>query len=84
MIETAVRGPHWRGAAEVFRERSNFQAQLKQEENQRKAGERERSRVADYLRQHKDLNRADVRFPIENLKSAVHYTQPHPTINVFA
>lgn len=83
MITTATSGPHWRGAGQVFNERSNFKAKLQRDDSLRKAPERERTRVADYLRVHKDLNRAAVRYPIENLKNAVNITRPPSVINIF-
>lgn len=83
MITTATSGPLWRGAGQVFNERSSFKAALQREEQLRKAPERERARVASYLRTHKDLNRAAVRYPIENLKSAVNVTRPPSVINIF-
>jgi len=83
MIETATSGSRWRSATQVFNERKGFKSQLQQQDAQRKAASQERTRVADYLRAHKDLNRAAVRYPIENLKSAVNISRPPSVINIF-
>lgn len=82
MIETATNGGHWRSATQVFNERKNFKSQLNRQEAQRQAPSQERTRVADYLRANKDLNRAAVRYPIENLKSAVNISRPPSVINI--
>ncbi|RUO40542.1 hypothetical protein CWE15_07255 [Aliidiomarina taiwanensis] len=83
MIETAVRGPYWRGASQVLNERKGLQQELQRQNAQRKAPEQERTRVADYLRTHKDLNRAAVRYPFDNLKSTVDITRPPSVINIY-
>ncbi len=83
MITTAISGPHWRGASQVFSERNSLKAELNRQDTLRKTPEREGTRVANYLRAHKDLNRAAVRYPIDNLKNAVNITQPPSVINIF-
>lgn len=83
MIDGPSGSPLWRTASTVFAERRNFQAQLDQQENQRKRPSRERTRVADYLRANKDLNRAAVRYPFDNLKSTVNIQRPPSVINIF-
>lgn len=83
MIETAVTSPRWRSAGQVFSERQQFKQTLKRQDDLRKTPERERARVADYLRTHKDLNRAAVRYPFDNLKSAVKITYPPSVIDIF-
>jgi len=82
MIDVST-GPLWRTASTVFAERNSFQGQLEQQENLRKLPSRERTRVAEYLKANKDLNRADVRYPFDNLKSTVNIQQPPSVINIF-
>ncbi|CUS48626.1 MAG: hypothetical protein HLUCCO02_01105 [Idiomarinaceae bacterium HL-53] len=82
MIDIAT-GPLWQSAGQVFGQRRAFQAELTQQENQRKAPERERERVADYLRQNKDLNRAQVRYPFDNLNATVNIQMPPSVVNIY-
>lgn len=82
MIDIST-GPLWRSAGQVFGERNQFQAELSRQDDLRKTPERERSRVADYLRQNKDLNRAQVRYPFDNLNATVNIQMPPSVVNIY-
>ncbi|RTE87573.1 MULTISPECIES: hypothetical protein [Gammaproteobacteria] len=82
MIDVAT-GPLWSTASQVFSQRNQFQAELDRQDNLRKTPERERSRVADYLRQNKDLNRAQVRYPFDNLNATVNIQMPPSVVNIY-
>ncbi|MCC5855402.1 MAG: hypothetical protein JJU10_06945 [Idiomarina sp.] len=80
-----ITGPLWRDASATFSERSRFQSQLQQQDALRKTPIRELGRVSSYLKSNQPINRPDqLKFPIQNLRSAVDIQSRGRVINVFA